>query len=87
MTTQYKTLYETAIFFKDKKQAVHIWMKDRRPDGKKIYRRGFIISINEDFQDRLVLHEEEFGEILILFERIEEDGILPRKKKEDGGVK
>ena len=81
MTLQNNTIYETALFYKNKKIPVHIWLKDLMPNGKKRYRRGIILSVNEDFKDRLVLQEEEYGEMLVFFERIEE--ILPREEKEE----
>ena len=84
MTQIDDTMYEIALFYKNKNQAVHIWMKDALPNGKRKYRRGFIIAVNEDFHDRLVLQEEDYGQMLIFFERIDE--ILPREKKKEVDV-
>jgi len=67
-------LYETAKFFKDNSKSVHITLKSNQ------WLNGIIISINEDFKDRLVLVEEKFGEMLIMFERIKDDGIEPRRE-------
>jgi len=68
-------IYETAIFFKNKKIPVHITL-----DSGKWF-NGKILYVNEDFKDRLVLQEDRFGEILIFFERIKTDGIVPREVK------
>lgn len=84
MTEQYKTLYETAKFYKSKKTKVHIWLKEFLSNGKQKYRRGIILNVNEDFKDRLILQEEEYGEMLLFFNRIKEDkdgGIVPREEK------
>jgi len=69
-------LYELAIFFKEKDQPVHITLISGQ------WLNGKIISINEDFKDRLILIEEQYGEMLIFFDRIIDDGIKPRKQKE-----
>ena len=68
-----ETLYEIAKFFKESNKSIHITFRS----GKWV--NGKIISIS---QDRLVLDEEKFGEILILFERIKDDGIEPREVRE-----
>ena len=84
MTSQYDTLYETALFYKEKKISVHIWLKELLPNGKQKYRRGVILNVNADFKDRLVIQEEEFGEMLLFFDRIKEDkdgGIVPREER------
>jgi len=70
-------LYETAKFYKDKNISIHINLKSRD------WLNGKILSINEFTKDRLVLKEERFGEMLILFERIKDDGIKPREEKGD----
>ena len=72
-----ETLYETANFYKDKKIAVHITFKSGA------WVNGIILDVNKDYKDRLVLAEERFGEMLILFERIEDDGIEPREPKRE----
>ena len=72
-------LYETASFYKNKNQSVHITLKSGD------WLNGIILTVNEDFKDRLVLQEEKLGEMLVLFERIKEDGINPRQKKEGVG--
>jgi len=77
MNERNNQLYETAKFYKDKNISVHITFKS----GDWI--NGLIISVNEDFKDRLVLTEERYGEMLILFERIKDDGIIPREPKEE----
>ena len=70
-----ETIYETAKFYKDNSIPVHITLKSGN------WLNGIILSVNEDFKDRLVLQEERFGEMLVLFERIVEDGINPREEK------
>lgn len=70
--TRYKNFYDTAKFYKDKSALVHISLKSG------VWFNGSIKVLEID---RLVLDEEKFGEMLILFERIKEDGIEPREKK------
>lgn len=67
-----KQLHETIKFFMDKDQAVHITLNSGR------WINGKIVSVEGD---RLILVEEKFGEILVLFERIIDDGIVPREEK------
>ena len=65
-------IYEMAKFYKDKKIPVHInLISDNWLNGK-------IKSVSKD---RLILIEERFGEMLVLFDRILDDGIKPREKK------
>jgi len=67
-----KEIYETANFYKSKNISVHInlisgdWLN------------GKIKTISKD---RLILIEERYGEMLILFDRILDDGIKPREEK------
>ena len=67
-----ETLHETANFYKSKNISVHInlisgdWLN------------GKIKTISKD---RLILIEERYGEMLILFDRILDDGIKPREEK------
>ncbi len=75
MKNETNTIYETAKFYKDKNLSVHIKLKSNE------WLNGFIVGVNEDFKDRLILVEERFGEMLILFERIKDDGIIPREEK------
>ena len=65
-----ETIYETAKFFKDKDTSVHITLNS----GK--WLNGSIVDLSEK---SLVLNEDKFGEILVLFERIIDDGIEPRE--------
>jgi hypothetical protein len=67
-----ETIYETAKFFKDRKDSVHITLTT----GK--WFNG-IIEFLPETKDRLVLKEEKFGIMLILFERIADDGIVKRE--------
>jgi len=69
------TTYETAKFYEDKKISVHIKLKSNE------WLNGIIVGVNKDFKDRLILVEERFGEMLVLFERIKDDGIIPREEK------
>ena len=69
---RHETLYETAKFYKNKNISVHInlisgdWLN------------GKIKNISKD---RLILIEERYGEMLVLFDRILDDGIKPREEK------
>lgn len=71
-TKRNETINETAQFYKDKKISVHITLHS----GK--WFNGKIKQISEK---SLILDEEKFGVILILFERIVDDGIEPRGEK------
>ena len=68
-----QTIYETAKFFFDNSKSVHITLMSGQ------WLNGRIVSLSED---RLVLVEEKMGEMLILFERIKDDGIEPREVRE-----
>ena len=67
-----ETLYETANFYKNKNISVHINLASGDWLNGKIKRLS---------KDRLILIEERYGEMLILFERISDDGIKPREGK------
>jgi len=71
-TKRNKTIYEIAKFFLDNSKPVHITLHSGQ------WFNGKIISISDD---RLVLVEEKFGEMLVLFERIIDDGIKPREEE------
>jgi len=64
-------IYETAEFYLNKQSSVHITLKSGD------WLNGIILKIDKE-KERLVLMEERFGEMLVLFERIKEDGIVPR---------
>ena len=66
-------IYEKARFYFDKKQSVHITLLNGN------WLNGIILDVNQDFKDRLVLIEEKFGEMLVLFSEIK--SILPREMK------
>jgi len=66
-------IYEITKFYKGKNKSVHIKLKSGD------WLNGIISSVSED---RLILIEERFGEMLILFERIKDDGIVPREVRE-----
>lgn len=63
---------ETAKFYKDKDIPVHITLLSGQ------WFNGKIIVVGKY---SLTLSEEKFGDLLVLFERIKEDGIMPRGKK------
>lgn len=63
---------ETAKFYKDKNIPVHITLQSGQ------WYNGLIIQVGEK---SLVLKEEKFGELFVLFERIKPDGIIPRGEK------
>jgi hypothetical protein len=67
--------YDLACYYYSKKTPVHITLL-----GGKWY-NGIILNVNQDFKDRLVLLDEKFGEMLIYFDRIIEDGIEPKKEE------
>ena len=67
-----ETLYETAKFYKNKNISVHINLVSGD------WLNGKIKNISKD---RLILDEERYGEMLILFARILDDGIKPREEK------
>ena len=77
MNERNHAMNELAQFYKDKNKSVHITLKSGD------WLNGIIVSISED---RLVLIEERFDEMLILFERIKDDGIEPREPKGNQGV-
>lgn len=68
-----EALYETAKFFKERNQSVHVSLfSGKWLNGKIIYLK----------KDRLILNEEKVGEVLLLFDRIRDDGIEPRRDLE-----
>ena len=69
-----KEIYETANFYKNKKISVHINLISGN------WLNGKIKSIPKS-KDRLILIEEKYGETLVLFDRIIDDGIKPREEK------
>ena len=69
------SIYETAEFYFKKQISVHITLKSGN------WANGIIVNVNKDFKDRLVLMEERYGEMIILFDRIVDDGIVPREVK------
>ena len=71
--------YEKARFYFDKKASIHITLTNGN------WLNGIILNVNEDFKDRLVLVEEKFGEMLILFTEIK--SILPREERREGELK
>lgn len=72
-TNRNRQLYEVAKFYKDKGVPVHVTFSSNK------FANGVITFLEVD---RMLLEEEDCGEILILFERIADDGIVPRKPRE-----
>ena len=70
--TRNKTLYETSKFYFDKKISVHISLESNT------WLNGTIAEVKED---RLFLIDEKFGIMIVLFDRIKDDGIEPREEK------
>ena len=70
--TRNKTLYETSKFYFDKKISVHISLESNT------WLNGTIAEVKED---RLFLIDEKFGLMIVLFDRIKDDGIEPREDK------
>jgi len=70
--TRNKILHDTAMFYLDKKTSVHITLESNT------WLNGMIVEVKED---RLILIDEKFGEMLIIFDRIKDDGIEPREEK------
>ena len=75
MVNENNDTYEKARFYFDKKQSVHITLTNGN------WLNGIILNINKDFNDRLVLIEEKFGEMLVLFSEIK--SILPREERKE----
>ena len=73
MQERNKRIGETLEFYKNISKPIHITLESGG------WLNGTITSISED---RLVLQEEKYGEMLVLFERIKDDGIVPWKEKE-----
>lgn len=65
--------YEKIKFYFDKNSPVHITLNNG------IWVNGIILNINKS-NNRLVLHEEKFGETLVLFSEIK--SVLPRMEEE-----
>lgn len=62
----------SASFYKDKNIIVHISLVSG------VWYNGKILTVGKD---RLVLQEKKLGQIIIMFERIVDDGIIPFVKK------
>ena len=75
-----ESLYELAKYYYSKQVSVHITLVS----GK--FYNGVIVSVNKDFKDRLVLLDEKFGEMLVFFDRIIDDGIEPKKEVGRWGI-
>jgi len=70
-----EALYNVAKYYFSKQIPVHITLISGR------WYNGIIVQVNGDFKDRLVLLDKKFGEMLIYFDRIVEDGIEPKKEE------
>ena len=67
-----ETIKKMALFFKERNEEVHITLDSGR------WFNGMIMEI---YDDRLILNESKYGELLVLFERIADDGIAKRGEK------
>ena len=68
----YNWIHEILNFYIKKGISLHITFKSGQ------WVNGRVISVGKD---RLIFDDERFGEMLVLFERIKEDGIEPREEK------
>lgn len=68
-------IFKLANYYKAEATTVHITL------GSGSWLNGIILSVNKDFKDRLVLMEEKFGKMLVFFNRIIDDGIVPKKEE------
>ena len=66
-------IFDTANFYKDNQMIVHITLVSGT------WFNGKIFSVS---RDRLVLDEKKFGKIIVMFERIIDDGIIPYANKD-----
>ena len=72
MNERNEEIISTLNFYKDKNVPIHLTLiADTWLNGK-------VISVSAD---RFVLQEEKLGEMLIFFDRIKDDGIVPRNEK------
>jgi len=74
-TTRNDIIYEQLKFYFDKDTSVHIKLLSGDWYNCKI------TSLPES-KDRAVINEEVYGELLLIFDRIKDDGIAPRREKE-----
>ena len=72
MTKELNPLYETADFYLKEQISVHITLKSGT------WLNGIILKVRDD---RLIIMEEVHGQMLILFDRIVDDGIVPRMEE------
>ena len=72
------SIKQVALFFKERNEPVHITLESGR---------WFNGMIKEVYEDRLILNEDLYGEMLVLFERIAEDGVDKRGEKRDKKIR
>lgn len=68
-------IFKLANYYKANATPVHITL------GSGTWLNGTILSVNKEFKDRLVLMEARFGRMLLFFNRIIDDGIVPKRKE------
>lgn len=69
-------IFKLANYYKSTSTIVHITL------ASGTWLNGIIIGVNEEFKDRLILMEDKFGKMLVFFNRIVDDGIVPKKEVE-----
>ena len=68
-------IFKLANYYKSTSTPIHITLVSGT------WLNGIILSVNKDFKDRLVLMEDKFGKMLVFFNRIIDDGIVPKAKE------
>ncbi len=69
-----ENIFKLADYYKANATPVHITLNSGT------WLNGTILSVNKDFKDRLILIEDKFGKMLVFFDRIVDDGIVPKAK-------
>ena len=70
-------IFKLANYYKSTTTPVHITLVGGT------WLNGIILNVNKDFRDRLILMEDKFGKMLVLFDRIIDDGIVPKMRGVD----
>ena len=73
-------IFKLANYYKSTSTIVHITLCSGT------WLNGIILNVNKDFKDRLVLMEDKFGKMLVFFNRIIDDGIVPKKEVDKNGM-
>ena len=71
-----KDIFKLATYYKSAAIPVHITL------GSGTWLNGIILNVNKDFKDRLILIEKKFGKMIVFFDRIIDDGIVPQREEE-----